>query len=1389
VLSYDGDTARLYGDGIMLASSYKNWSLILDKVYLGRSVNDIIYWNGAVDDVRIYDKALSDAEILDLYSQHAGNYLAAPTNLVLNQTADQIVELTWQDNSDDEEGFIVERRENGGVFSHLDSLAVNTSSYQDSTVVSGNYYQYRLFAFNASLISDSLVTDSLYIRLYQPNLVAYWKLDNNANDDSGNGINGTTVNDPQFTTSSVVGSHALQFDGVDQYVNFGTPQLPSGRSPRTMSAWLKTNDVSYDYRFAVAYGKAAVSSAMFIGQRGTELIGGSNADGLAVNDFWEIDTWHHVVLSYDGDTARLYGDGIMLASSYKNWSLILDKVYLGRSVTDIIYWNGAVDDVRIYDKALSDAEILDLYNQNAGNPPAAPTNLVVNQTEDQKVELTWQDNSDNEDGFIVERSENGSVFSHLDSLGVNTNSYQDSTVVPGNYYQYRLFAFNASLNSDTLFTDSLYILYKPNLVAHWELDNSPTDASGNNIHGTINGNPQYVNSAIVGSHAIEFNGVDQYIDFGNPTQLPSGRSPRTMSAWLKTNDVSNSNRFAVAYGMAAVNSAMVLGQSGTQLIGGGYGDAINVNGFWEIGTWHHIVLTYDGDTAKLYADGNMLTSSYMNWSLVLDKVYVGRQVNDLKYWNGYVDDVRIYNKVLSDAEILDLYNQHAGNPPAAPTNLVINQTADQKVEITWQDNSDNEDGFIIERKITEDNLFTILGSVPADTTNYIDTSVASNTSYDYRIKAHNATDSSAYSDVTSVFVQTITALIPPTKFQLLKLYNSKADFMWSHYSPGELGFIVQRKDGISGYFAPIDTLAANSNFYTDATILEDTIYSYRVAAFNAFGLSDFSEVITFQAYDQGIVLDSIEYSALESLYNALDGENWFDDYNWLNGYRSEDFASWYGLTVEEGDVVGIDLSYNNLTGEIPEEFCQLGGLRGDLRLEGNYLTGSYPTNYGNLGLGGYGPPELYLTDNKLTHLREVQGINHVLYNVLTIKYNQIEFGSLEQYASQWHYVEYNPQNDIGEADTLEVVSGSDVQVGSGIGGAYTSWQWQKLVNDVWQDIIGETDSAIAITEINASHEGVYRCVATNTQFSDLTLYTAIKAIKVTVDENYDQIPDTQELQTLTAIYNQLDGNNWTNKTNWLNGITSADFSNWHGITVENGDVTEINLGGNNLQGEIPPEIQQLGSLRVLKLNSNQLKGEIPVQLARLTNLEELYLNDNQLEGYMDLEFSVMPNIRVMALQNNNLVSIPDFSFNNSVDPLQVTLNAENNKLEFYYIENNLNTDGSDILGTFTYMPQKIYGEPRILGFIEGNELLMKVNMLGRANHYQWQFSPDQGQSWADKGADNPEYTETGIGESHEGWYRVRITNDRADEAGDEIVSAIYNVRIEKAPVVVNRPID
>jgi hypothetical protein len=97
---------------------------------------------------------------------------------------------------------------------------------------------------------------------------------------------------------------------------------------------------------------------------------------------------------------------------------------------------------------------------------------------------------------------------------------------------------------------------------------------------------------------------------------------------------------------------MFIGINGTSLYGGGYGDDVFMSDFWEVGVWHHICLTYDGSMARLYADGIQVASEAKTWNLALGRAHIGRQVNDAaEFWDGVIDDVRIYNRVLTPAEI------------------------------------------------------------------------------------------------------------------------------------------------------------------------------------------------------------------------------------------------------------------------------------------------------------------------------------------------------------------------------------------------------------------------------------------------------------------------------------------------------------------------------------------------------------------------------------------------------------------------------------------------------------------------------------------------------------------------------------------------------------------
>ena len=192
-------------------------------------------------------------------------------------------------------------------------------------------------------------------------------------------------------------------------------------------------------------------------------------------------------------------------------------------------------------------------------------------------------------------------------------------------------------------------------VAHWRFDDDATDSAGN-IDGTLMNGPEFTTDAIVGSHALVIDGsMSQYVDFGNPQELPAGRSPRSMCGWAMTDTVAGGWRWIAAYGSEGTSLAMFIGMSGTSLYGGGYGDDIFVSGLWEVGVWHHICLTYDGSIATLYADGAEVATATKNWNLVLNRAHVGRQVNDYaEFWDGLIDDVRIYDYALSPAEVKKL---------------------------------------------------------------------------------------------------------------------------------------------------------------------------------------------------------------------------------------------------------------------------------------------------------------------------------------------------------------------------------------------------------------------------------------------------------------------------------------------------------------------------------------------------------------------------------------------------------------------------------------------------------------------------------------------------------------------------------------------------------------
>ena len=150
-------------------------------------------------------------------------------------------------------------------------------------------------------------------------------------------------------------------------------------------------------------------------------------------------------------------------------------------------------------------------------------------------------------------------------------------------------------------------------------------------------------------------------------------------------------------------------------------------------------------------------------------------------------------------------------------------------------------------------------------------------------------------------------------------------------------------------------------------------------------------------------------------------------------------------------------------------------------------------------------------------------------------------------------------------------------------------------------------------------------------------------LSLAVDANHFLFPRLTKVHSLNAaliaLYLSTDGDNWTNNTNWdVNASpTASELDDWYGVTVNQGEVTEVVMQRNNLVGTLPPELGDLSGLVELSLFMNHLSGVIPKELANLTKLEKLHLHNNDsLSGEIPKELGNLSRLRVLYLGDNSL---------------------------------------------------------------------------------------------------------------------------------------------------------
>jgi hypothetical protein len=154
-----------------------------------------------------------------------------------------------------------------------------------------------------------------------------------------------------------------------------------------------------------------------------------------------------------------------------------------------------------------------------------------------------------------------------------------------------------------------------------------------------------------------FDGSNDYINIPS-TSLVYGASPRTMMSWARITSNDGSTHASFAYGNPVSNQAFFIGIYGLNPFCGAWAnDLTATNTSININTWFHTACVFDGSIAYLYVSGILTTSASKGWSTTnINRAYLGRQADNLQYWNGHISQVQLYNRVLSASEILQVYN-------------------------------------------------------------------------------------------------------------------------------------------------------------------------------------------------------------------------------------------------------------------------------------------------------------------------------------------------------------------------------------------------------------------------------------------------------------------------------------------------------------------------------------------------------------------------------------------------------------------------------------------------------------------------------------------------------------------------------------------------------------
>lgn len=207
------------------------------------------------------------------------------------------------------------------------------------------------------------------------------------------------------------------------------------------------------------------------------------------------------------------------------------------------------------------------------------------------------------------------------------------------------------------------------------------------------------------------------------------------------------------------------------------------------------------------------------------------------------------NKTVTEARLNAYKAIYDSSPPsAAPSSMNAWPKSWSQINLYWQDNSNNEAGFELQRKKAGEGDYSTLGSQRDNYTSYYDKTATAGVVHYYKVRAFNFAGNSSFSNIINT---TIPATIPAKPTGLWARSPSPPDVVrlrWNDNSNNEEYFIIERKSLSYPIWQEIDGAGPNATMYFDEDVDPGETYWYRVKACNPIGDSYPSNVIEVEIF-------------------------------------------------------------------------------------------------------------------------------------------------------------------------------------------------------------------------------------------------------------------------------------------------------------------------------------------------------------------------------------------------------------------------------------------------------------------------------------------------------------------------------------------------------------